>query len=131
MIQEINGKIVSIPEKRIASFMKSLNISKEEAIALYLDDEGITTNEEQQQLTKEAEQAVKPANIIKARAAKPKTQSERVKKPDEAKEEIVSTIAAALASLGTVNVTDPRKMIELTVKDENFKINLTRTRKST
>ena len=128
MVKEVNGKTISIPAATIQKFMKSLDITQDEAISLYLDDIGATINAEQTALTKKAEKAVKSASIVKARKAEPKTQTERVKKPDEVKESIIKTIAASLSKLGTVTIVDERKILTLTIDEQIFKIDLTRTR---
>lgn len=128
MVKEVNGKTISIPAATIQKFMKSLDITEDEAISLYLDDIGATINAEQTALTKKAEKAVKSASIVKARKAEPKTQTERVKKPDEVKESIIKTIAASLSKLGTVTIVDERKILTLTIDEQIFKIDLTRTR---
>ena len=131
MVYKHNGKAIVIPDDVIANNMQKLSITKEEAIELFLDDEELTENAEQQALTQKAESAVKTSNIIKAQSApKPKTQRERVTKPDELKENIIDTIAKSLILRGgTVQVEDKRKLIIYTVGDEEFKVNLTRTRK--
>ena len=47
MIRTVNGKSVNIPDKEIESYMRSLDLTKEQAIEMWLDDEGYTDNEEQ------------------------------------------------------------------------------------
>ena len=52
MIRTENGKSVNIPDKEIESYMRSLDLTKEQAIEMWLDDEGYTDNEEQLELEK-------------------------------------------------------------------------------
>ena len=47
-----NGKIVIIPDTEIKKNMDLLKISKQESIEMWLDDNGYTTNEEQENLEK-------------------------------------------------------------------------------
>ena len=53
-----NNKEYTIPDKEIDNLIEKLDITKDEAIELWLDDNGITENEEQNKLD-EAAKAVK------------------------------------------------------------------------
>lgn len=131
-IVTINGRTVRIPEAEIAKQMKLLDISREKAIDLYLEDNDYQENEEVEALTKKARvNGVTPASCVKARAATPtKTQRERVKKDDPTKEKIISTLAECLGDIATnVIVVDNRKIITFNIGDELFKLDLSRTRK--
>jgi hypothetical protein len=57
MIRTVNGKSVNIPDKEIESYMKNLDLTKEQAIEMWLDDEGYTDNEEQLELEKKAKES--------------------------------------------------------------------------
>ena len=128
-----NGKTVRIPDKEIEKNMKILEISKDEAILLYLEDEGYIENAEQEALCKKAKENVKIGNIVKAKAdtkPKPKTQKERVKKDDPTKEMIVAEIAGFLPKIAkNIQVVDNRKIITFCIGEDTYKIDLTRTRK--
>lgn len=125
-----NGKSVAIPDKDIDKIIDNLECSISEAIELWLDDNDYTVNEEQTELDKKAKATVKTSNIVKAQSIKPKTQKERVQKPDEEKEHFIEILAAALVADGAkVGIVDKRKIISFVVGDDEYKINLTRTRK--
>ena len=49
-----NGKLINIPDKEIQNFMVTLDLTEQEAIEMYLDDNGYTTNEVVEELTKKA-----------------------------------------------------------------------------
>ena len=49
-----NGKTVNIPDAEIEKNMKILELSKEEAIEMWLEDEGYLDNEEQIELQEKA-----------------------------------------------------------------------------
>ena len=49
-----NGKSVNIPDKEIEKNMKLLEISKDEAVEMWLEDEGYLDNEEQNELDEKA-----------------------------------------------------------------------------
>ena len=126
-----NGKTVRIPDKEIEKNMKILEISKDEAILLYLEDEGYIENAEQEALCKKAKENVKVSTLVKARAdVKPKTQKERVKKDDPTKEMIIAEIAGFLPTIAeNIQVIDNRKIITFCIGEDTYKIDLTRTRK--
>lgn len=133
-IVKIGGKTVRIPEAEIAKQMKLLDLTREEAIDLYLEDNDYKVNEEVEALTNKARaNKVTAASCVKARAAVPaKTQRERVKKDDPAKEMIIKTLAESLDSIAAnITVVDNRKVITFTVGDDLFKLDLSRTRKKT
>lgn len=125
-----NGKVVAIPDNDIDKLVDSLDCSIMEAIEIWLSDNEYTINEEQTALDEKAKETVKTSNIIKAQAAKPKTQRERVQKPDEEKEHFILVLAEALVADGAkVGIVDKRKIITFVCGDDEYKINLTRTRK--
>ena len=69
MKYNFNGKEINIPDAEIENNMKVLEISREEAIAMWLDDNDYTENEEVEELTAKAksvkryEKAEKPVHI--------------------------------------------------------------------
>ena len=125
------GKSIAIPDNEIDKLVEKLECSIVEAIDVYLSDNDIINNKEQQNLNEKAA-AVKTSNIVKAKATTPpkKTQKERVIKPDEKKEFIIATVAAALEKISDceVTITDKRKVITFNYQGELFKFDLTRTR---
>ena len=133
MMYELNGKKIRIPDSEIEKNMKLLELTRDEAIQLYLEDEGYLENAEQEALCQKAKANVKVGNIVKARAdtkPKPKTQSERVKKDDPTKEMIIAEIAGFLPNIATnIQVVDNRKIITFCIGEDTYKIDLTRTRK--
>ena len=54
MIYNFNGKSLKIPDEIIEKSMKVLELSKDEAIQMYLEDEGYLENETVTQLTEKA-----------------------------------------------------------------------------
>lgn len=130
-IVKIGERTARIPETEIAKQMKLLDISREEAIDLWLEDNDYQTNDEVEALTKKAKvNGVTPASCVKARSATTKTQRERVKKDDPTKEMIIKTLAECLGDITTnVTVVDNRKVITFNVGDDLFKLDLSRTRK--
>lgn len=126
-----NGKIKKIPDSEIKKNMQILKISEDEAIQMWLEDEGILINEEQVALDKKAKDNRITQKIHGARADyKPKTQRERVVKEDKVKENIVKAIAEMLPSLNAteVNIENIGKLITFKLGEDKFKLDLVRQR---
>lgn len=59
MKYDFNGKILNIPDKELEKSMKALEISKEEAIQMWLDDNDYTVNDTVEELSEKAKKNVK------------------------------------------------------------------------
>ena len=126
-----NGKNVRIPDDELKKNMQILGLTKDEAIQMFLEDEGYEHNEEQEALEQKAKDNRITATIHQARAYKPKTQRERAVKPDKVKEDIISVIATALAANGyeEVEIVNNAKLITFKFGEDEYKIDLTRKNK--
>lgn len=76
MQYNFNGKILTIPDTDIEKYVKKLDISKEEAIEMWLDDNDYTENEVVEQLTEKAKSVRRYEKSDKAR--KPSTKERKV-----------------------------------------------------
>ena len=83
-------------EEKIQKLMKSLNISREEAIELMEEDKAIDRGEKLYELPKELQAGAKKAR----QADRKKTEVKREKKPKPEKEEICSAMMDGLRELG-------------------------------
>jgi hypothetical protein len=83
-------------EEKIAKLMKSLNISREEAIELMEEDKAIDRGGKLYELPKELQAGAKKAR----QADRKKTETKREKKPKPEKEEIRSAMMDGLRELG-------------------------------
>lgn len=126
MIRTVNGKSVNIPDKEIESYMKSLDLTKEQAIEMWLDDEGYTDNEEQLELEKKAKESgimrdIHGASAIdKAKKTTPKT----VKVSDE-KQQLFNDICCGLDDLAyDLTVLKENKLIQVEINGKIFKIDV-------
>ena len=122
------GKRINIPDEFIENNMRGLDITRQEAIELYLSDEGLLENEIVLELTEKA----------KAAGAGAKAQGERkerkapVRKPDEVKRAVVAALAEFIeAQDGVTNaeVTNVERMIAFELGGDKFEITLTKKRK--
>ena len=136
MKYEFNGKMLNIPDDFIKNAMKNLSIDEDEAIQLWLEDNDYEVNEEQEALNAKAKESVKVSNLIKARATEPgqkKTQRERVKKEDPAKESIIAALAQFLGDVTNaenVTIVNAGKLITFTMGEDTYKLDLVRQRKA-
>lgn len=135
----INGKVVTITlddgrevkasTEYLENMVKNLNIDMEEAVLTWLEDEEYLINEEQEALNK-ATKGTRVGNVIGAKAEKPKTQKERVKKENPTKEMIIAEIAKVLPNFAeNVVVENAGKLITFTIGEDMFKIDLVQKRK--
>lgn len=127
MNYNFNGKTIRIPDDELAKNMKVLNLSKEEAIEMYLEDEGYLENEEVEALTKKAKD--NKAVVHDAKADKPRKQVKRERKPDEEKENLIEILANCLKNAGfEAEITNKSKIIEFSVGENHYKLDLIKKR---
>lgn len=128
-----DGKEIRIPDKQILHLMTTMHIKAEEAVQIYLEDEGILHNQEQEDLCKKVQDSGIMRTIHDAKAIKTtekktyekKTQKERVKKENPTKAMIIAKIAELLPEFAeNIDIVNPEKIIEFSVGDLNFKLDL-------
>lgn len=126
-----NGKVVNIKEEELEKLMKGLDVSKEEAIDIWLEDNEYQVNEEQEELDKKASK-VKIQHGASADTPKGKKKVVTHKTSDE-KKELFNTILTNLTRcIGVENenikVLTENKLIEVTLNGKVFKVDLIETR---
>ena len=128
MLKNVNGKIVNIPDEEIKNYMKSLEISKEEAIEMWLDDEGYTENEEQIELDKKAKESGIMRDIHGASAidkTEKKSSKPKVVKVSEEKQTLFVEILSNLENnYEKITVLKENKLIQVEINGKIFKIDL-------
>lgn len=132
MKYNLNGKNINIPDADIERSMKSLELTKEEAIQMWLEDEGYLENEEQEELERKAKENRITATIHQATTKDPrkKTQKERVRKENPTKEMVIREIAALLPKFAEdVEVLNVGKLISFRIGEEKYEIDLKQKRK--
>ena len=120
MKYNLNGKIINISDAELAKNMKALDISKDEAIQMFLEDEGYLENEEVEALTAKAK-----ANKInhEAKADKPRKKTVRERKPDAEKEKLIEILTKCLTNEGfEAKITNKSKLIEFSVGENQYKL---------
>lgn len=124
-----NGKEINIPDADIKNYMKTLDLTEEEAIEMYLDDEGYTENDEVEELTKKAKE--NKTTLIHAQVDKRERKlRETAPKEDKVKEDIINQVSELLSSIADrVDITNKTKMIEFDLDGDHYKFDLIRQRK--
>ena len=128
MEYNFNGKNVKIPDQEIEKSMKCLDISKDEAIQLWLEDNDYCENAEAIALTEKA----KKNHAVQHGAVNPnksKSTTKRERKPDLEKEEVIHNLADFLQSYGyPVKSTNKSKLIEFEIGENHYKLDLIKQR---
>ena len=133
MKYNFNDKIINIPDKDIEKAMKSLDLTQEQAIEMWLEDEGYLDNEEQLELCQKAKENKITSTIhqAKAKTLKKKTQKERVRKENPTKEKVIAKTAEMLQEFAeNVQITNVGKMIYFELDGNRYEFNLIQKRES-
>lgn len=114
------------PKAEIEKFMKSLDISEEEAIELWLEDNGYKEEcEEVKELTAKAKANKTDKIVVQSKVNKTKT--ERKPKENPLKSSIIQYLYKILAqnpSLLALNIENPTKTIDFIAEGKHFSLNL-------
>ena len=125
MRYEYKGKAYNINDKELENLQSILEISKEEAIQVWLEDNEIEINEEQEKLTEKAKDVTR--KIHQARDDTKKRSGGNHKKPDENKKYIIDLIYNALkdnAEIENLKIENPTKIITFNFRGREEKIDL-------
>ena len=124
---KVNHKVVKIPQKEIDNLMETLELTEQEAIETWLDDNDYTTNEEVEKLTKKAKDS--GADKVKV-DRKPRAKREVTRKENPTKEQIIAEIAHFLAENSqnsAIKVENVGKIITFERNGHKFKLDLIQT----
>lgn len=134
---EINGIKKNVPDVDVQRIMQGLQVSQAEAIQIWMEDEGILVNSEQEQLEQKAKDSgvmrtihgAISQKVVDKRMSDTPTAKKTVKdNPD--KRQIITDIAELLTNMGAnVNIENPTKVVTFIYKNNPYKIDLTATRK--
>lgn len=111
-------------EEQIAKLMKSLDISREEAIQLIEDDKAIDRGAKMFDLDPELEKGAKKARQADRKKSDTPIKRERKAKPEKA--EICSAMMDGLTTLGVAefNITNPEREFIFTHNGTKYKVTL-------
>ncbi len=122
----LNNKVINIPDAEIEKNARILEISKDEAVQMWLEDEGYLTNDTVEALTEKAKQ-----NKInhEAKSTKPRKITKRERKPDEEKEHLIELLSNCLTKEGiSCEITNKSKIITFTIGENHYKLDLIKQR---
>lgn len=128
MLYKINEKkSINIPDEEIEKSMKILELTKEEAIQMWLDDNDYTTNEVVETLTKKAKE--NKSALVGARTNVENKKTERPKKDNPVKKEIINLLKNALKDyknlqINNIKVENDTKIIIFSIDNREFKLDL-------
>lgn len=128
-----NGKTINISDKEVENSMKLLELTKEEAIQLWLEDNDYLVNEELEELDAKAK---KVKIDHEAQSTKPRKKSEkpRTVKVSDAKKEFFSQLSQFLTDFSAENganctILKENKLFQVEFGGEIFKLDLIQQRK--
>ena len=130
MKYQLGNKTINIPDAEIQKFMKSLDLSKEDAVQMWLEDNDYEVNEEQAELDAKA----KKVKIDHGASAVDKIQKEKKPRPKVAsdeKKELFDEIFSNLSDVYGQNtrIEKENKLIIVQIGEKTFKIDLIEQRK--
>lgn len=130
MRYNFNGKNINIPDAELEKSMRILGMTKEEAIEMWLEDEGYLDNEEQAELEQKAKDNKITATIHGASGTKEKAKSKpkTVKVSDE-KQKLFKELSSAIKEYcvdesGKCEILKENKLIQVEIGGKVFKIDL-------
>lgn len=118
-----NGKNVTISDEEISRYMSSLDITKNEAIVMWLEDNDYQENEEQQKLCQKAKENRITATIHQARKSTTR-KSAPPKKEDEDKQALIRMLVENIKGVEELSVTNKQKIIEFKYNSKWYKLDL-------
>ena len=126
---EIGGKGIHILQKEIDKLMKILELTEQEAIETWLDDNDYTTNEQVEELTKKAK--VNGTTKICARINVENKKVERERKANPTKALIIDQLWQKLAEIehiSNLKVENKEKLITFSLNGNDYKLDLVQKR---
>lgn len=127
---KVNNKVVKIPQKEIDNLMKTLELTEQEAIQTWLDDNDYTTNEVVEELTKKAKDN-KTTLINKARENVENKKTTRERKENPTKALIIAEIFNKLAEIEGISqlkVENKEKLVTFSLNGNEYKLDLVQKR---
>lgn len=126
---KVNNKVVKIPQKEIDNLMKTLELTEQEAIETWLDDNDYTTNEQVEELTKKAK--ANGTTKICARVNVENKKVERERKENPTKALIIDQLWQKLAEIehiSNLKVENKEKLITFSLNGNDYKLDLVQKR---
>ena len=120
-----NGKNVNIPDNEIENNMKALELTRKEAIEMWLEDEGYLDNEEQNELDEKAKKVKIDHGASAVDKSEKKEKKPREIKVSDEKQALFAEIVEKLAENGrNYEIVKENKLICVKIGEKTFKIDL-------
>ena len=121
-----NGKSVNIPDKEIEKSMRALELTKEEAIQMWLEDNDYEVNEEQEELDSKAKKVKIQHGASAIDKSEQKEKKPRVVKISDEKQALFSEILSNLEDVypNSVEIVKENKLLTVKVGTKTFKIDI-------
>lgn len=132
MRYNFNGKMINIPDDEIAKAMKNLDLTKEQAIEMWLEDEGYLDNAEQIALCQVAKDN-RITQVIHGAHEKPRKKSEKPKTVKISPEKLLLFIQIQEMleeNYENVEILKENKLISVETNGKVLKIDLIEQRKA-
>ena len=126
---KVNNKVVKIPQKEIDNLMKTLELTEQEAIETWLDDNDYTTNKQVEELTKKAK--ANGTTKIGARVNVENKKVERERKANPTKALIIDQLWQKLAEIehiSNLKIENKEKLITFSLNGNDYKLDLVQKR---
>lgn len=126
-----NGKVINIPDSEIKAHMKNLDLTEDEAIQLYLEDEGYLDNEELEELDSKAKKVKIQHGASATEKTEKKEKKPRTVKTSDEKQELFDNIYHFLVENygGSTEIVTQNKLMTVKVGELTFKIDIIQQRK--
>lgn len=127
MYIELNSKKINIPDEILKQYMETLELTEDDAIALYLEEEGYIENKELLEL----EEKAKKNKINHGIEQKQRKKREYSPKTNENKQFLIKNIAEFLENMGVIDnisIENSQKIITFEYNQKKFKLDLIETR---
>ena len=123
MQYKVNNKTINIPDSEINNSMKALDLTKEEAIQLWLEDNDYEENEEQNALDEKAKKVKIQHGAVEE---KPKTAKPRTVKISDEKKQLFHTIYSAILEYenSNVEILKENKLFQIKIGEKIFKVDV-------
>lgn len=129
MRYNLNGKGINIPDAEIEKSMKLFGMTKDEAIEMWLEDEGYLDNEEQAELEQKAKDNKITATIHEAGKGKRKASKPKTVKVSDEKQRLFKELFSVISEYcvdenGSCEVLKENKLIQVKIGEKIFKVDL-------
>ena len=121
-----NGKSVNIPDSEIKSYMSKYELTQEQAIQLYLEDEDLLKNAELEELDSKAKKVKINHGASAVNKAEPKEKKPRTVKISDEKQQLFENIYHDLVEHygGKVEIVKENKLLTVVIGEKTFKVDI-------